>query len=1271
MNSQEIESRFASLKQARDRGSISDAQFRESVAQMRIQASNGQWYQIDPNDGRWMTWNGTTWEKVAMPAAQAAAQPQSRQPGAEKGMFAAAQANARAAIASQEKIPTKFFPLLAYIAKATGKVFMKQFPMMVFFGILGWLLHTYLLVVVNEGFNPDSWVGQLLATQGNSLAGTIIWMVGSGLLFSWLGQKLFGPKNQPKPPKQPSFEEMFREAGELAMAAIAAAAGICLVISIFAQGWGSAAVALGITGTMLTASGSVVGLIVSSAWSSTYGLSQSAKTKRFSITTGKVAMIGSIGAFLLGALIPGTLLKFILGGALLGLAFYLTHRQGTSTGAMFTTTISTTFFMMGLAYLWYHGMSAYADDGGWREAGGTFPSWIASAGAIPAMLSGLFPGIGAAIGPSLYQVLINMGYNINMDGATDESDAPVTPPIPPVTTKLKDENGNDLPTWDPNQYGAGANGQDGKPGWVWYNGNWVDPAAAKNQIDKINPEMNMPPAPKINMNDEDGKPITTWEPGKYGPDTKGNTGKPGMVWHWGEWVTPEQAQKEIAQDQQRQAEDAAQSQKMLDEWRAKNAADLVKEREQAAIAVAAANAIRAQQAQQAAMDKYWADRIVNKMGKDPNLGQEIKDAAARGDVSTLKALYGDKLKDDMSQNMAEAQHQENMAKVYQAGEYVAKGVVAASKGALIAVGGPAGMVVTGVAVGSISAAQEGTQSYVNGDSMGQVFGHTAVGFATGFKDGAVGVYTQMPGVSTAAKYLVPAGADVAQTFIQGEINDPKNVMGNLGKAFGAGGMSIASTYLGGKIDSSGMGAAGKEVGNLVVGTAGGAIGSVIQGGDPGEGAIDGLIGAVGGRVGSHAGTKTLDYIRTQSETPVKTAIGASEAIKKQTIDIEGQSQIVKDLNKTAKPGTGPDGKTKTYVDEAGALDQLRDTQSSRTAKQASDDVKDPIINTRTDKLYKPADDTTINTVTPDLIKKGIIKPGEKVEMDTFSTPGKGTPKQSLGADRDARLVVIRDDPEHPGQQIKVEIPREHWENQAYQDFHDHTTNIIGKENITPENYPNYYKRVEEMTHNNPQGLSKEQIQARAWAEEHNQLFTDKDHIEASRDNADQLKKFVNGQEVQTQVKSNVELTQKGESRLLDPEGYAKMWHEKSDVYARMGNQPEAIAQSQKGIEQTMKIRAGYDKQGYNVPPIDRQTQQAMEIITKAPVGVNATPEKMAQVNQQLQAIGFKNTNDALGKIAMQNENFAFATPKGASSASTIRIGMGTSEDSQRMDGDNY
>jgi hypothetical protein len=191
-----------------------------------------------------------------------------------------------------------------------------------------------------------------------------------------------------------------------------------------------------------------------------------------------------------------------------------------------------------------------------------------------------------------------------------------------------------------------------------------------------------------------------------------------------------------------------------------------------------------------------------------------------------------------------------------------------------------------------------------------------------------------------------------------------------------------------------------------------------------------------------------------------------------------------------------------------------------------------------------------------------------------------------------------------------------------------------------------FERVKEMQYLKGNGLTDEQILDRAWADEHNQLFTDRHHVEASADNSDQWTRgTTEGSSLGTkkyQDTPNVLEAQKGDAPLMDPDGYARMWQEKSHFYE--GNPPEALAQSQKGIAEMLKLREGYRKGGLEPPPLPPKITQAMEIVIKAPTGVDATRVAMANIEVKLQALGFKNMQDAMSKIAGQNELLKWSEP---------------------------
>ena len=385
------------------------------------------------------------------------------------------QAAARQAVA-QGEVPQKFFPLLLYIAWATVKAFFTKFPMMLIWmallGILGWGLHTFLLAAINQGFDATSPIADILNIHNNGIAATIIWTVGSGLLFSLIGQKFFAKGE--KPPKQPPLGETFREAGGLALPGMVAVAGVSLIIGIAAGGWASVALAIGIAGTMLSAGGSTVGLLVSSAWSSTYGRQQNIKAKKFSMSTGKVAMVGGIAAFILSFFMPWWG-KIMLGLALLVLAFYLANGRSKPAAAMFLAIILTAIFA-GIAAQLSNVLPVFATDGGLNEAGNNWITWWGSEGAEQARNAGVAPGIGAAIAAPLAVAIQVAGNTLQQlpgvaggagGGGGSGADG---------GEQMVDEDGNPMLNWEPDKYAEGEKGK------VWYYDKWVTRDQARQEI---------------------------------------------------------------------------------------------------------------------------------------------------------------------------------------------------------------------------------------------------------------------------------------------------------------------------------------------------------------------------------------------------------------------------------------------------------------------------------------------------------------------------------------------------------------------------------------------------------------------------------------------------------------------------------------------------------------------------------------------------------------------------------------------------------------------
>jgi len=277
-------------------------------------------------------------------------------------------------------------------------------------------------------------------------------------------------------------------------------------------------------------------------------------------------------------------------------------------------------------------------------------------------------------------------------------------------------------------------------------------------------------------------------------------------------------------------------------------------------------------AARAAAEEAVRIRIGNKLTRlleeDGVSTAEVERMRREHDTVGLETLYENIWRDRMAKTTAEAATHNRQAGYYYAGELASRAVLAGSKAAMMVVTGPAGYIPALVGSGVLRSAEEGATAYVQSDGDKRALGTALVsGFFAGAKDGVVGRFTGLARTGTATKILLPAATDAGETYIR---------TGDVKASLTTGLMSAAGGAAGTRMDSFGS-AVARETGQAATGMTIGAMGAVVNGGSVTEGAVNGLVDAVGGRIGQHAGASntpmTHAEIRMDGEYQTKLADG--------------------------------------------------------------------------------------------------------------------------------------------------------------------------------------------------------------------------------------------------------------------------------------------------------------------------------------------------------------------------------------------------------------
>jgi hypothetical protein len=396
MTRDELLKQYVALKSARTAGIISPEEYAGKVTALRYKTADGQEYAIDEDKGSFVP--------VAPPDAPKETSP------------------------AESALPDRFFPLLAVILKKTIATFLRRLPITVLFGLAGLLVHTYLLAVINNGFQKSSSVSAFLALGNNTFSVMVMWMIGSAIIMSLLSRLWpFGRKKKriPLREKIAAVSAYLSRKRVDALAVIAASVGLALVMGALVSGTANMSLAIGVGALFASRAGSVIALLARTAWNTAFSTFRGATVKTHGMAVGYVALFASSLGFLLNTMLTpnGTQLGLLLlAGAM---AVGVMQRFG-------PTRVNSVFILIAIggaaAALVGIPLAALAHDGGWPEYMGNAPVtpgnvliYLQKGGSIEAVMAGVPPALAASFGAAFAQALnaLGMDVDVNLDVGPD------------------------------------------------------------------------------------------------------------------------------------------------------------------------------------------------------------------------------------------------------------------------------------------------------------------------------------------------------------------------------------------------------------------------------------------------------------------------------------------------------------------------------------------------------------------------------------------------------------------------------------------------------------------------------------------------------------------------------------------------------------------------------------------------------------------------------------------------------------------------------------
>ncbi len=257
--------------------------------------------------------------------------------------------------------------------------FLKRIPLMLLSFLIAWVIHTYVMVAINQGFygTPGYGVSNWIFSTGNGWSAFIIWTVIPFIIWYFVLTYVKYGKDSvvSKFTKTPSL--IFKKLGKtnrLEKQSIAIGFLSILLISLLININKQAGISLALLFTLfsISSSGIKISKLFFKVWKWLKKVFEGGVEFSDEVEVKEVYlyMLGFIPAFVLVGFLP-TFLK--IGILVIAIAFLVYINKKDSEGTGGETVI---LFFLTTAFIVLHVTFAFADDGGLAECGGTWEEWI-------------------------------------------------------------------------------------------------------------------------------------------------------------------------------------------------------------------------------------------------------------------------------------------------------------------------------------------------------------------------------------------------------------------------------------------------------------------------------------------------------------------------------------------------------------------------------------------------------------------------------------------------------------------------------------------------------------------------------------------------------------------------------------------------------------------------------------------------------------------------------------------------------------------------------